>query len=61
MENSTFETAEKEERLILVAVATSDGDDTVQSLDELEELGQTAGAVTVAKVVQNREKVCLHL
>lgn len=57
MENSTFETAEKEERLILVAVATSDGDDTVQSLDELEELGQTAGAVTVAKVVQNREKV----
>lgn len=57
LENSTFETAEKEERLILVAVATSDGDDTVQSLDELEELGQTAGAVTVAKVVQNREKV----
>ncbi len=57
MENSTFETAEKEERLILVAVAISDGDDTVQSLDELEELGQTAGAVTVAKVVQNREKV----
>lgn len=57
MENSTFETAEREERLILVAVATSDGDDTVQSLDELEELGQTAGAVTVAKVVQNREKV----
>ena len=56
LENSTFETAEKEERLILVAVATSDGDDTVQSLDELEELGQTAGAVTVAKVVQNREK-----
>ncbi len=57
LENSIFETAEKEERLILVAVATSDGDDTVQSLDELEELGQTAGAVTVAKVVQNREKV----
>lgn len=55
--NNTFETAEKEERLILVAVATSDGDETIQSLDELEELGQTAGAVTVAKVVQNREKV----
>lgn len=57
MENNTFETAEKEERLILVAVATSDGDETIQSLDELEELGQTAGAVTVAEVVQNREKV----
>lgn len=39
------------------AVATADGDDTEQSLDELEELGQTAGAVTVAKVIQNREKV----
>ncbi len=57
MENNTFETAEKEERLILVAVVTSDGDETIQSLDELEENGQTAGAVTVAKVVQNREKV----
>lgn len=57
MEKNIFETAEKEERLILVAVATSDGDDTIQSLDELEELGQTAGAVTVGKVVQNREKV----
>lgn len=57
LENNTFETAEREERLILVAVATSDGDDTIQSLDELEELGQTAGAATVAKVVQNREKV----
>jgi len=57
LEKNIFETAEKEERLILVAVATSDGDDTIQSLDELEELGQTAGAVTVGKVVQNREKV----
>ncbi len=57
MEKNIFETAEKEERLILVAVATSDGDDTIQSLDELEELGQTAGAITVGKVVQNREKV----
>ena len=31
--------------------------DTWESLDELEELGQTAGAVTVAKVVQNRDRV----
>ena len=52
-----FETEEQKERIILVAVATADGDDTEQSLDELEELGQTAGAVTVAKVIQNREKV----
>lgn len=52
-----FETEEQKERIILVAVATADGDDTEQSLDELKELGQTAGAVTVAKVIQNREKV----
>lgn len=53
----TFVTGESKEKIILVAVATSDCDDTIQSLDELEELGQTAGAETVAKVIQNREKV----
>ncbi len=57
METKAFETAEKKERVILVAVATSDNDDTVQSLDELEELVQTAGAETVAKVIQNRERI----
>ncbi|MDE6851979.1 MAG: GTPase HflX [Lachnospiraceae bacterium] len=51
-----YETEEQQERIILVAVATADEDDTLQSLDELEELGQTAGAVTVAKVIQNRER-----
>lgn len=57
MEKKMYDTAEKKERIILVAVATSDGDDTIRSLDELEELGQTAGAETVGKVIQNREKV----
>lgn len=52
-----FEIKDKEERLILVAVATTDGDDTAESLDELEELAKTAGAQTVAKVIQNRESV----
>lgn len=52
-----FETEEQQERIILVGVATDDGDDTEQSLEELEELGQTAGAVTVAKVIQNRERM----
>ncbi len=33
----------------------SDGDDTADSLDELEELAKTAGAETVMKVIQNRE------
>lgn len=52
-----YEIKEKEERLILVGVAVSDGDDTQESIDELEELAKTAGAVTVAKVIQNRESV----
>lgn len=52
-----FETEEQQERIVLVGVATDDGDDTEQSLEELEELGQTAGAVTVAKVIQNRERM----
>ena len=46
-----------EERVILLAVAVSDGDDTASSVDELEELVRTAGAVTVDKMIQNREKV----
>lgn len=50
-----YEIKEIEERLILVGVSTSDGDDTAESLDELEELASTAGAITVAKVIQNRE------
>lgn len=57
MAEELYDTAEREERIILVGVATENGDDTWESLDELEELGQTAGAVTVAKVVQNRERV----
>lgn len=46
-----------EERVILIAVRTSDEDDTDACLDELEELVKTAGAVTVAKVIQNRERI----
>lgn len=57
MSEAIYVTEEQEERIILVGVATADGDDTEQSLEELEELGQTAGAVTVAKVIQNRERV----
>ena len=44
------------ERLILVGVATSENDDTRESLEELSELVTTAGAETVAYVIQNREK-----
>ena len=52
-----YEIKEKEERFILVGVASSDIDDSVRSLDELEELAATAGAVTVGKIIQNRESI----
>lgn len=52
-----YSTEEKPEEIVLVAVQLQDGDDTEQSLKELEELGQTAGAVTVGKIVQNRERM----
>lgn len=52
-----MEMKEIEERVILIAVSTSDEDDTAASVDELEELVRTAGAVTVDKIIQNRERV----
>lgn len=52
-----YEFDEIEERVILIGVQTRDDDDTLSSLEELEELASTAGAVTVAKVVQNRESI----
>ena len=48
---------EMEERVILVGVSTNDHDDTEKSLDELEELVKTAGAVTVGRVIQNLDQV----
>ena len=57
MEDKLFDTSEQKERIIVVGVANSDNDDTEKSLDELIELGQTAGVETVAKVIQNREKI----
>lgn len=52
-----YEIKEEIERVILVAVSMNDGDDTEESLDELEELVKTAGAITVGKVIQNRESM----
>ena len=46
-----------EERVILVGVSTDDHDDTEKSLDELEELVKTAGAVTVGRVIQNLDQI----
>jgi GTP-binding protein HflX len=52
-----YEVKEQEERFVLVGVASSGSDDTAESLEELEELAATAGAVTVGKIIQNRESV----
>ena len=52
-----YEFKETQERVILIGVQTGVGDDVEASLDELDELAQTAGAETVAKVIQNREAV----
>jgi len=43
------------EKVILVAVADQDVREAEESLDELEELVKTAGAVVAARVIQVRE------
>lgn len=48
---------EKEEKFILIAVASNENDDTEESLDELQELIYTAGGVTVGRLIQNRDKI----
>lgn len=53
----TFETLEKRERAILVAVEFNDETDVECSLNELEELAETAGADTVGRLIQKREAV----
>lgn len=52
-----IEIKEAEERVILVAVSTGEGEDAEKSLDELDELVKTAGAVSVGRLIQNREKI----
>ena len=52
-----FENEEVIERVILIGVETRENDDTEESLDELGELADTAGAVTVGRVIQKREAV----
>ena len=52
-----YDFKEIEERVILVGVQTDNGEDTFESLQELEELAETAGAVTVGTVIQNREGI----
>ena len=52
-----FDICEEQERVILVAVQRESDDDTEKSVDELEELADTAGALTVGRMIQKRESV----
>lgn len=45
------------EKVILVGVCCQDEKSAQESLDELKELADTAGAVTVGRIVQNREQI----
>ena len=48
---------ELEERVILVGVQKSEGENMEESLDELAELARTAGAACAGRLIQNREQV----
>ena len=52
-----IETAQKEERVLLVAVQLGDEWETQESLDELAELVRTAGGVVVGRITQARERI----
>ncbi len=50
-----YENKEIKERVILVAVCEREGDDTENSLEELGQLAETAGAEVVGTLVQNMD------
>lgn len=52
-----YDTDKEEERVILIGVCLNEHDDTEQSLLELAELVQTAGASVAGTLIQNRETV----
>lgn len=52
-----YDMENKTECFILLGVATTDGDDTRDSLEELSELVKTAGAKTAGMLIQNREHI----
>lgn len=56
-ESKMIELEQTKERVLLIGVRNSEYDDTEKSLDELEELVLTAGAISVGRIIQNRDKV----
>lgn len=51
----TFKIEDIQDKVILVGVSRQEGDDTMDSLEELEELCTTAGALVYGKIIQNRD------
>lgn len=54
-----YEVEQETERVILVGVSQQDGDDAEDSVAELAELVETAGAVVVGTLIQKRENIHL--
>ncbi|MEG1291518.1 MAG: GTPase HflX [Lachnospiraceae bacterium] len=52
-----FKIEETMERVVLAGVCFQEGDDTQDSLEELEELVKTAGATVVGTTIQNRDSI----
>lgn len=52
-----YEVEQETERVILVGVSQQDGDDAEDSVAELAELVETAGAVIVGTLIQKRENI----
>ena len=52
----TYDLAQQPERVILAAVSDRDENITLSSLDELEELAQTAGAQVCGRIIQKLER-----
>lgn len=52
-----YEIKDELEKVILIAVNTKDEKETDASLDELKELIETAGAIPVGRMIQNREQI----
>ncbi|MCI8659196.1 MAG: GTPase HflX [Lachnospiraceae bacterium] len=52
-----IEIGDVKERVILIAVSSQEESEALASLGELEELVDTAGAVTVDRIIQNRENI----
>lgn len=48
---------EAKERFFLVGVSEHDGDDAIDSMEELKDLVETAGAAVLGSLIQNRERM----